>query len=123
MAHGSVNLASYTSSAEEIMDAVSGLYDNIVSKDLLVRRMYVVANHVIPKEDAVQSEQQLDLFSMLDGHQNSASEEKRKEDLAQQQAVLAIRERFGKNAIFKGMDMQDAATTRERNAQVGGHKA
>ena len=127
MAHGSINLSGYISSSGEIIEAVTKLYEKIVLKDLLVRRMYVVANHVKPEELAVQKEpeEQIDIFSMLksDAEEKAVEETERNEDRAQQEAVLAIRDRFGKNAIFRGMDLQDAATARERNAQVGGHKA
>ena len=97
-----------------------------MDRDLLVRRMYVVANHVrterrVEKES---SEEQLDMFSLMED--SSRKEEKQKEDRnerARQEAVLKIRGRFGKNAIVRGMDLQEAATAMERNAQVGGHKA
>ena len=125
MAHGSINLNGFTSSEKEMADAVKELYESIVSKDLYVRRMYVVANHVIPEgRQEEKKEVQMDMFSLISGSEKEeALQEDRKETRAQQDAMIAIRERFGKNAIFKGMDMQDAATLRERNAQVGGHKA
>ena len=126
-AHGSINIpGGFTSSGKAMLDAVSELFDSIVDRDLLVRRMYVVANHVrterrVEKES---SEEQLDMFSLMED--SSRKEEKQKEDRnerARQEAVLKIRGRFGKNAIVRGMDLQEAATAMERNAQVGGHKA
>lgn len=126
MAHGSENIpGGFTSSGRAIMDAVTALYDRIVNKDLLVRRMYVVANHVTDEKQAekLSAEEQLDIFSMISDTSQKPSEEELKSERAQQEAMLAIRRKYGKNAIVRGMDLQDAATAMERNAQVGGHKA
>ena len=126
-AHGSVNIpGGFTSSGKAMLDAVTELFDSIVDKDLLVRRMYVVANHVrterrVEKESA---EQQLDIFSLLaDKEQEEKKQQDDRSERARQEAVLKIRGKFGKNAIVRGMDLQEAATAMERNAQVGGHKA
>ena len=129
-AHGSINLeGGATSSHNKILAAVTELYDRIVDPLLLVRRMYVVANHAVregtAKADAL-AEQQLDIFSMLAQKEAAvpdAPEEDPEAERARQEAVIAIRKKYGKNAIFRGMDLQDAATKLERNAQVGGHKA
>jgi len=127
-AHGSINLDSHTSSTKKIMCAVSELFDRIVDKNLLVRRMYVVANHVLPEADAPKKNDgvvQLDLFTDY-----AAQEEKQKaEDAALererkiQKAALAIKKKYGKNAILKGMNLQEGATAKDRNGQIGGHKA
>ena len=127
-AHGSINLDGYTSSTRKIMCAVSELFDRIVDKNLLVRRMYVVANHVLPEADAPKKNDgvvQLDLFTDY-----AAEEEKRKaEDAALererkiQKAALAIKKKYGKNAILKAMNLEEGATAKDRNAQIGGHKA
>ena len=111
-AHGSVNLGRQTSSTRLIVDAVMDLYDRIVDRRLLVRRIYVVANHVVDesRKDGVQ----LNLFEEM---QDDTRERSR------QEAILAIRRKFGKNAILHGIDFEDGATTRERNNQIGGHKA
>ena len=125
-AHGSINLSGYTSSGSEILEAVSTLYKRIVNKDLPVRRMYVVANHVIPESrvPAEAREEQLDMFSPVSTEEEYRNrEEEQKIERKRQEAVLAIREKFGKNAIVRGMDLQEAATAIERNSQVGGHKA
>lgn len=111
-AHGSINLGVQTSSTEIILDAVGKLFDSIVDPSLLVRRMYVVANHTVD-EGSVEGVQ-LDLFS-----QSEPDPRERK----RQEAILAIKKKFGKNAILKGMNFDEGATARERNAQVGGHKA
>ena len=127
-AHGSINLDSHTSSTRKIMCAVSELFDRIVDKNLLVRRMYVVANHVLPEADAPKKNDgavQLDLFTDY-----AAEEEKQKaEDAALererkiQKAALAIKKKYGKNAILKAMNLEEGATAKDRNAQIGGHKA
>ena len=127
-AHGSINLDSHTSSTKKIMCAVSELFDRIVDKNLLVRRMYVVANHVLPEADAPKKNDgavQLDLFTDY-----AAQEERQKaEDAALererkiQKAALAIKKKYGKNAILKGMNLQEGATAKDRNGQIGGHKA
>ena len=122
-AHGTANLGRRTSSTRLITDAVMELFDRIVDGDLLVRRINLVANHVLP-EAAVQQElafDQLDLFSDLaakEAEEALLAREKRR-----QQALLTIRKKYGKNAILKGMNYEEGATTRERNAQIGGHKA
>ncbi len=120
-AHGSVNLGGFTASTKTILKAVTGLYEDIVDPRLPVRRMYVVANHVRPEAEATQEFEQLDLFSApeSDAKKQAAQEKERR----QQQAVLEIRKKFGKNAILKGMNFEEGATTRQRNGQVGGHKA
>ena len=128
-AHGSVNIkGGFTSSGKAIMNASADLYDRIVNRDLLVRRIYIVANHVLKEgsgEAERAAEQQLDIFSIAQSDEGSAAktEEELKAERSRQEAVLAIRKKYGKNAIVRGMDLQDAATAMERNAQVGGHKA
>ncbi len=127
-AHGSINLDGHTSSTRKIMCAVSELFDRIVDKNLLIRRMYVVANHVLLETDAPKkndSAVQLDLFTDY-----AAEEEKQKaEDAALererkiQAATLAIKKKYGKNAILKAMNLEEGATAKDRNAQIGGHKA
>ncbi len=126
-AHGSINLDGYTSSTKKIMESVTTLYDQLVDPNLLVRRMYVVANHVIsrddipPKAGAVQ----LDLFT--DYAAEEARQQAEDESLARerklQTAALAIKKKFGKNALLRGMNLEEGATARDRNAQIGGHKA
>lgn len=126
-AHGTANLHRYTSSTKLIMDAVMELYDRIVDPDLLVRRINIVANnivyeHTIPRESGFQ---QMDLFSDYE----TQTRQKEEEDAAlerekrRQKAVLTIRKKYGKNAILKGMNFEEGATTIDRNNQIGGHKA
>lgn len=120
-AHGSVNLGRYTASTRLITDAVMELYDRITDPNLLVRRVNIVAARIIPESKAPREEGQMDLFT------DWAAKEKEEADLERekrrQQAVLTIRRKYGKNAILKGMNYQEGATTRDRNAQIGGHKA
>ena len=112
-AHGSINLPGATSSTAIIMKAAMELFRRIIDPSLQVRRIYVVASHIIPEEKA--DGLQLGLFDEVPV--DLVRERK------QQEAILEIRRRFGKNAILKGMNFEEAATTRERNAQIGGHKA
>lgn len=125
-AHGTVNLAHPTSSSCRIMDAVTGLYEEIVNPLLLVRRVYITANRVEGEEAAREEAcEQLNLFTDY----AAAEEERRMEEESVQkekkiqQAMLDIRKRYGKNAILKGMNLEEGAMTVERNRQIGGHKA
>ena len=111
-AHGSANLGRQTSSTDLIMKAVGELYDRITDRSLLVRRMYVVANHVV--DEASAAGVQLDLFQ---------EEPDTERERSRQEAILEIRRKFGKNAILKGMNFEEGATAKERNKQIGGHKA
>lgn len=121
-AHGSINLGGFTSSTKKIVETVTGLYERIVRKSFTVRRMYIVANHVISEESAVDSEpEQLDLFTDYERLENERKMLSREKEL--QRAVLRIKHRFGKNAILKGMNFEEGATTIARNGQVGGHRA
>ena len=121
-AHGSINLGGFTSSTKKIVEAATELYERIVRKSFTVRRMYVVANHVISEESAVDSEpEQLDLFTDYEQLENERKILSREKEL--QRAVLRIKHRFGKNAILKGMNFEEGATTITRNGQVGGHRA
>ena len=127
-AHGTANLDSYTSSTRKIMCAVSELFDRIVDKNLLIRRLNITANHVLPEADAPKkndSFEQLDLFT--DYAARDAKQEQEQAELERekkmQQAMLTIKKKFGKNAILKGMNLEEGATAKDRNEQIGGHKA
>lgn len=124
-AHGTENLE-YTSSTKEIVNAVMRLFDRIINDKLLVRRITVVANHIIPETDIpVPEAEQLSLFSDYreEDKRRAQRESNLKKEKSMQKAVIKIRNKFGKNAILKGMNFKEGATTRERNAQIGGHKA
>lgn len=121
-AHGTANLPMHTSSGNLMTEAVLGLFDRIVSSEMLVRRINLAAHHILP-ETALPPKKyvQLDLFSNSDkekdARQNTSRERK------QQEVMLKIRQRYGKNSLLKGMNFEDGATARERNQQIGGHRA
>jgi len=128
-AHGTANLKEKTSSISIIMDAVMELYDRIMDPALLTRRMSVVAANVVDESEAeaqkTETYEQLSLFTDIETEEERKKEEKAallKERKAQE-AVLAIRKKFGKNAILKGTNLEEGATTIDRNRQIGGHKA
>jgi len=121
-AHGTANLGRKTASTRLIVEAMLDLYDRIVDPALLVRRITLCANHLTPRTEAEQrSFLQLDLFA---GYDSQLKEEAALErEFKRQQAELAIKQKYGKNAILKGMNFREGATTRDRNRQIGGHKA
>ena len=143
-AHGTTNLGRETSSTRVILDAVLALYDRIVNPELLVRRVYVTANHVKEgqgKQDRQQEAhgvnelqrgqensqmiyEQMDLFTDYEERERmqQAEAELLRREKSMQEAVLEIQKKYGKNAILKGMNLEEGATTKERNAQIGGHK-
>ncbi len=125
-AHGSINLGEYTSSTKLIMEKATELYERITDKSLTVRRMYVVANHVIPESEAPAKSgtAQLSLFDDPDETEKKEAEKEaaREKERRIQQAAIELKKKFGKNAILKGINLQEGATTIERNKQVGGHK-
>ena len=126
-AHGTANLDRQTSSSSIIRKAVAELYDRIVNPDLLIRRLNLTTNHVVDessvKKDAAPL--QLDLFTDYEELERKKKEEQAALDKERrmQEAQLAIKQRFGKNAILKGLNFEEGATAKERNAQIGGHKA
>ena len=127
MAHGSINMPVYNSSARVIGDYVWELFDRIADPALLVRRMYVVANHVRRERDvkAQTAPQQLSLFESYDETVSKREDIERHlmREKSIQQAAIAIKDKFGKNAIMKGTNLQEGATGLARNGQIGGHKA
>ena len=122
-AHSSENIGRYTSSTKLICETAMSLFDRIVDKNLLVRRMYIVANHIITEKDAEKESEyvQLDLFS--DTKKQEAEENELKKEKDMQRAILKIKSKYGKNSIIKGMNLKEGATALERNRQIGGHKA
>lgn len=122
-AHGTINLDSYTSSTNVIVRAVLELFNRIVDENLLVRRINMSANHVISEKEAKQGKyEQLNLFDMIT-EKESVDQEQIKKEKDIQKAVLDIKKKFGKNAILKGMSLQEGSTAIDRNNQIGGHKA
>ncbi len=126
-AHGTANLGRQTSSTKMIMDAVTELFERIVDKNLLVRRVNITANHVVDEETVQKSDdfEQLDLFTDYGAVQAKKEEEEAElsREKSMQKAMLDIKKKFGKNAILKGMNLEEGATTLDRNNQIGGHKA
>lgn len=126
-AHGTENLGTQTSSARQITDAVMKLYDRIMNRSLLIRRIYLTANHVVDERTESREEpyEQLNLFTDYAAleEQRRQKEEELEREKKMQQAVLSIKKKFGKNAILKGMNLEEGATAISRNGQIGGHKA
>jgi len=125
-AHGTENLDRWTSSSSRIVRAMTALFDRIIDPDLTVRRIYIVACNLIPEDEIpLEGPEQLDFF-----RDPLEEERKRKEEAAAdakerklQMAALAVHGKFGKNALLKAMNLQEGATARQRNEQVGGHRA
>jgi DNA polymerase V len=126
-AHGTVKLEMQTSSTKIVTEAVMELFDRIVDEKLLVRRVNIVANHVVDESAAQRSggHGQLSLFSDYEAIHRQEKERTAalQRERRTQEAVLSIRKKFGKNTILKGMNLEDGATGKERNRQIGGHKA
>ena len=103
------------------------VYDRIVNPDLLIRRLNVTTNHVIREEDAKKHVQpvQLDLFTDYEELERQREEEKAAlaKERRMQEALLTIKKKFGRNAILKGLNFEEGATAKDRNQQIGGHKA
>ena len=126
-AHGTENLERYTSSSKRLVDAATALYQRVVNPNLLVRRMYLTATHVLDAQDAPDPTalEQLDLFTDYQAVEQARAQEdaELEREHQRQKAVLEIKRKFGKNAILKGISFTEGATARERNGQIGGHKA
>ena len=126
-AHGTENLEKYTSSAREMMIAAERLYDRIVNPSLLVRRLNLTANHVSDEASVNQKDtyEQLNLFTNYEEKEKQKKEEDAvlKREKKMQEAMLTIQKKYGKNAILKGIHYEEGATGKERNNQIGGHKA
>lgn len=126
-AHGTANVGRYTSSTKLILDAVTELYERIVDKNLLVRRLNVTAARVIPESEVKDSGtgEQMSMFVDYEEieRKRDEEEEKLKREKKMQKTVIDIKKKYGKNAILKGMNLEEGATAKDRNRQIGGHKA
>ncbi len=111
---GTARLGRWTSSSQQIRDSVSALFERIVDASLPVRRLSVVAAAVVREE-----ERPAEQGSLFGAEEQERSDRRER---AQQEAILNIRRRFGRNAILRGMDFEEGATTMERNNQIGGHR-
>ena len=127
-AHGTANLSGHTSSTREILEATTRLYERIVNKSLLIRRLNVTANHVLTEGEIPKGEQsgeQMDMFTDYEAkdRERKLREETLEKERRRQKTVIDIKKKYGKNAILRGMNLEEGATARERNRQIGGHKA
>ena len=121
-AHGTINLEEYTSSTKIILENIMSLYERIINKDLLCRRINITANKIIEEEKAPKKNfEQIDLFT--DYAKKEKDKEKELHEREIQKAMIGIKNKYGKNAIIKGMNLEEGGTTIDRNNQVGGHKA
>ena len=123
--HGSANLGRFTSSTRTIVEAAAELYKGIVNRNLLIRRMTVVANHVVSERSVKEEPKQLDFFSDYTefDEEQSKLEQRESRERNVQKAIIGIKHKYGKNSVLKGMNLEEGATTVMRNGQVGGHKA
>lgn len=126
-AHGTANIDKHTSSTRIIVGKVMALYEKIVNPDLLVRRVSITANNVIEESQIVKETQyeQLNLFTDYQAKEAEEvlEEEELKKEKRLQQAMISIKKKYGKNAVLKGTNLTEGAMTKERNNQIGGHKA
>ena len=119
---GTVNLDRQTSSTKLIMDRVTELFDCIVDENLLIRRVNITANHVVD-ESTVERKDNFEQLNLFTGYKEVEKEKERLiRERKMQETILGIKEKYGKNAIIKGMNLEEGATTLERNKQIGGHK-
>ena len=126
-AHGSVNFPLHTSSTEEIMEGVLKLYDRIINPNLLIRRVNISVNNLIRESercDDIENEQ-MDLFTDYDKKDREKKAKKARYDRekSKQNALITIKKKYGGNAVLRGMNLTEGATTIDRNKQIGGHKA
>ena len=125
--HGTENIGRYTSSTRKIQNAADALFHRIVDPGLLIRRLNITANRVLPEREVPEADacEQMDLFvdyeTMQEWKRRKEAEQVREKKI--QSTVLDIKRRFGKNAILKGTALEDGATSRERNQKIGGHQA
>jgi len=126
-AHGTANLGCHSASTKLIIDSSMELFDRIVDPNLLVRRITIAANHIIFESDIPGDivPEQLDFFTDYEAleREREAKKEADEREKRRQKTLINIKKRYGKNAILKGMNFEDGATARERNRQIGGHKA
>ncbi|MBO7710218.1 MAG: DNA methylase [Lachnospiraceae bacterium] len=120
-AHGTQNLSRATSSGHLIVDAALKIFDRTVDRNLLVRRITIAVNHVMPEDRVPEKYEQMDLFTDYEALEKEEKDLEKERSL--QEAMLKIKNRYGKNAILKGVNFEEGATGRERNRQVGGHRA
>ena len=125
--HGTERLGQHTSSSKVIVDAAMRMYDRIVNPELLIRRITLVTNHVVQESQTIVAPAplQLDLFTDYEAEERKREAEKegREKERSLQAAQLVIKKRYGKNALLRGVSYTEGATAKERNKQIGGHRA
>ena len=124
-AHGTANLTAPVSSSKLITEAAGELFDRITDSMLLVRRLIICANRVVPAESVREELRQLDFFTDPEEaeRRKSAEEAALRRENSLQLAMLGIKDKYGKNAVLRGANLCDGATARSRNRQIGGHRA
>lgn len=127
-AHGTQNFDQPTSSSRQIMEAAAALFNRLVNPDLLIRRLNLTVNRVVSEsvlESITNEPVQLDLFTDYEALAQQKQEEQARQDKERrmQEVQLKIKQKFGKNAILRGLNFEEGATAKERNSQIGGHKA
>ncbi len=126
--HSSILLEQYTSSTTDLVEAIKILYDRIVDPTLLVRRINISANSLLSDEEAEKENNSSEQLSLFVDYEKSKKEKKKKDKELEkerrvQEALLSIKNKYGKNSVLKGMNYEDCATGIDRNNQIGGHKA
>lgn len=126
-AHGTINLDRYTSSTNKLVAAAMELFDRIIDKRLTSRRINVVACRVIPETEIIAENEaeQLDFFTDFEEKQVQRDKEEKalKREKNMQKAIIELKNKYGKNAVLRGMNLEEGATTISRNKQIGGHRA
>ncbi len=125
--HGSINLESFSASSKELREAIVKLFNRIVKKNLLIKRINMSVNNLL-NADLLDDEIQVEQLSLFENYQDKKEKEEKKKkerekEIKLQKTVIDIKKKFGKNKILKGMNYEEGATTKERNEQIGGHKA
>lgn len=115
--HGTINLDHKTSSSKILMQKTIELYERIINKNLLVKRINITASNIVDEKEI--NYEQLNIFTINNFNYENA---KRNEELKLQKVMLELKNKYGKNIILKAMNLEEGATTKERNNQVGGHK-
>ncbi len=127
-AHGTQNIGYYTSSSRVLTEAMLALFDRIADPKLTVRRMNLTACRILPESEApahTGDGEQLDIFTDTEAEERARAEEEARlaRERRRQEAIIRLKKKFGKNAVLKGINLEEGATTKERNGQIGGHKA
>lgn len=121
-AHGTYNFRDFNASSRMLIEGACSIFDRTVDKNLLVRRVNICANHITPEEELVKKKfEQLDMFTDYEALEKQRRDIEREKNM--QKAIIKIQNKYGKNAILKGMNFEEGATSIQRNAQIGGHKA